>query len=59
MLSDGLNQTIYGKSVFKPILFVVSAPSGAGKTSLCKEIAKRTDRIHYSVSGRSFSRAPS
>ena len=50
VLSDGLNQTIYGKSVFKPILFVVSAPSGAGKTSLCKEIAKRTDRIHYSVS---------
>jgi len=50
VLSDGLNQIIYGQSVFKPILFVVSAPSGAGKTSLCKEIAKRTDRIHYSVS---------
>ncbi len=50
MLSDGLGQLIYGQSVFKPLLFVVSAPSGAGKTSLCREIAKRTNRIHYSVS---------
>ena len=42
--------SIYGKKLYPPLLFVVSAPSGAGKTSLCREIARRTDRIHYSVS---------
>lgn len=42
--------SIYGKKLYHPLLFVVSAPSGAGKTSLCREIARRTDRIHYSVS---------
>ncbi|MCL4461058.1 MAG: guanylate kinase [Nitrospirae bacterium] len=42
--------TIYGKRLYAPLLFVVSAPSGAGKTSLCKEIARKTSWIHYSVS---------
>ncbi|MHB1605551.1 MAG: guanylate kinase [Leptospirales bacterium] len=42
--------SIYGKKLYHPLLFVVSAPSGAGKTSLCREIARRTNRIHYSVS---------
>lgn len=42
--------TIYGKTVYKPLLFVVSAPSGAGKTSLCREIARKSPWIHYSVS---------
>ena len=48
--SEGKPITIYGKPVYKPLLFVVSAPSGAGKTSLCREIARNTPRIHYSVS---------
>ncbi len=42
--------SVYGKKLYNPLLFVVSAPSGAGKTSLCREIARRTSRIHYSVS---------
>jgi guanylate kinase len=32
------------------ILFVVSAPSGAGKTSLCKAIAGGVNNLHHSVS---------
>jgi len=31
-------------------LFIVSAPSGAGKTTLCKEVLKRIKGIEYSVS---------
>ena len=31
-------------------LFIVSAPSGAGKTTLCREILQRFPRIRYSVS---------
>lgn|GEM_PF-44640 len=45
-----LSPTIYGKRLYHPLLFVVSAPSGAGKTSLCKEIARKASWIHYSVS---------
>ncbi len=32
------------------ILFVVSAPSGAGKTSLCQELVTRLPDVRYSVS---------
>jgi len=32
------------------ILFIVSAPSGAGKTSLCKEVVKLTPDLHFSIS---------
>ncbi len=32
------------------LLFVVSAPSGAGKTSLCKGIVKKIPNLAYSVS---------
>jgi guanylate kinase len=31
-------------------LFVVSAPSGAGKTSLCRELIEQVDNIRFSVS---------
>lgn len=31
-------------------LFVVSAPSGAGKTSLCKKLLKRYTNLKYSIS---------
>jgi len=32
------------------LLFIVSAPSGAGKTSLCKEVIKLTPDVRFSVS---------
>ncbi|HKJ04407.1 MAG TPA: guanylate kinase [Geopsychrobacteraceae bacterium] len=32
------------------LLFVVSAPSGAGKTSLCRELIDRFDNLRHSVS---------
>ena len=32
------------------ILFVVSAPSGAGKTTLCREAMKRLDGVAFSIS---------
>jgi guanylate kinase len=31
-------------------VFVVSAPSGAGKTTLCQAVTRRVSRIHHSVS---------
>ena len=31
-------------------VFVVSAPSGAGKTTLCRELSRRLPPLHYSVS---------
>ncbi|MCX5899211.1 MAG: guanylate kinase, partial [Proteobacteria bacterium] len=34
----------------KHLLFVVSAPSGTGKTSLCIEAVKRLENIRFSVS---------
>jgi guanylate kinase len=34
----------------KPILMVVSAPSGAGKTTLCDRLIKEFDSVSYSVS---------
>ena len=33
-----------------PLLFIVSAPSGAGKTSLCKEVVTRVPDLHFSIS---------
>jgi guanylate kinase len=34
----------------EPLMVVVSAPSGAGKTSLCEEVARRVPRLVHSVS---------
>jgi guanylate kinase len=34
----------------QPLIVVVSAPSGAGKTSLCEEAARRLPRLVHSVS---------
>jgi len=34
----------------EPIYIAVSAPSGAGKTSICKEVLKMLPRLRYSVS---------
>jgi guanylate kinase len=36
--------------VRRPLIVVVSAPSGAGKTSLCEEAARRLPRLVHSVS---------
>lgn len=35
---------------FQPLIFVVSAPSGAGKTTLCNKLLCEFNRIAYSVS---------
>jgi len=37
-------------SLPKGSLFVISAPSGAGKTTLCRELCKRMPRLKHSVS---------
>ncbi len=34
----------------KGILYVVSAPSGAGKTTLCRDVARRVKNLQYSIS---------
>lgn len=34
----------------KPLLYIVSAPSGAGKTSLCRRVSSMVDWITYSIS---------
>ena len=34
----------------RPLFFVVSAPSGAGKTTLCTRLLKENERMVYSVS---------
>ena len=33
-----------------PVLIVISAPSGAGKTTLCNRLLKEMPHVHYSVS---------
>lgn len=33
-----------------PLLFIVSAPSGAGKTSLCREVVRLLPDLYFSVS---------
>jgi len=38
------------KKAQRGLLYVVSAPSGAGKTSLCKEAARRIPALEHSVS---------
>jgi guanylate kinase len=44
-----ITETRPGSSV-KGKLFIVSAPSGAGKTTLCKALRKRFPQLAYSVS---------
>ena len=41
-----------------PFLIVVSAPSGAGKTSLCKRVAQRIAGLHYGISVTTRERRP-
>lgn len=44
---DGLQKSPW---IIKGLLFVVSAPSGAGKTTLCKEILKYIPNLQHSIS---------
>lgn len=39
-----------GSSLGKGLLFIVSAPSGAGKTTLCREVANQIAGLRHSVS---------
>lgn len=44
------------KPSWKNIIFVVSAPSGAGKTTLCEKLKKEFKDIHYAITATT--RAP-
>ena len=48
-----------GAWVKRGLLFVVSAPSGAGKTSLCKEVVKYIPNLQHSISYTTRSARPS
>jgi guanylate kinase len=37
-------------AIHRPLLIVMSAPSGAGKTTLCRKWLEQSDRLVYSVS---------
>lgn len=51
MTTTETNKIVYdGQWVKRGLLFVVSAPSGAGKTSLCKEVVKYVPNIQHSIS---------
>jgi len=45
--------------IMKGLLFVVSAPSGAGKTTLCKEILKYISNLQHSISYTTRTARPS
>jgi len=49
---------IWGQNMGKGILFVVSAPSGAGKTSLVRELRAQVDGFSVSVSHTTRARRP-
>lgn len=48
-----------GPWIMKGLLFVVSAPSGAGKTTLCKEILKYIPNLQHSISYTTRAARPS
>ena len=59
MIPSGTGKEILeGPWLKKGLLFVVSAPSGAGKTSLCKEIIKYVPNLQHSVSYTTRSARP-
>lgn len=60
MTTNASDEIIYdGPWVKKGLLFVVSAPSGAGKTSLCKEVVKYVPNLQHSISYTTRSARPS
>ena len=51
MITPGTAKELYkGPWTKRGLLFVVSAPSGAGKTSLCKEVMKYVPNLVHSIS---------
>lgn len=42
----------------KPILFILSAPSGGGKTTMCHAVMERDDSLSYSISTTSRPQRP-
>lgn len=48
-----------GPWIRRGLLFVVSAPSGAGKTSLCKEVVKYIPNLQHSISYTTRAARPS
>lgn len=42
----------------KPLLVIISGPSGVGKTTICSEVSKRLDDVFLSVSLTSRPKAP-
>jgi guanylate kinase len=37
------------ETIWKPMIFIVSAPSGAGKTTLCDKLQAEFDSLHYAI----------
>lgn len=59
MMTTETNKIIYdGQWVKRGLLYVVSAPSGAGKTSLCKEVVKYIPNLQHSISYTTRSARP-
>lgn len=54
MLSKVKNQRIK----HRPFLIVLSSPSGAGKTTICRQVVKRDTNIGYSVSATTRPKRP-
>ncbi len=52
-MSDSSNETILSEpsaNSTRGCLFIISAPSGAGKTTLCNAILKKFPNLYYSIS---------
>lgn len=53
-----MNETASTLKLKKGVLFVISAPSGAGKTSLLKELSRRVDQVSISISHTTRAKRP-
>lgn len=58
-MKNNSEEIVYeGAWIKRGLLFVVSAPSGAGKTSLCKEVVKYIPNLQHSISYTTRSARP-